>query len=1395
MLNSILAIDIMIRLSIVLAIGWLALRISAKQNPRWSVLITRCMIIAGLGFPVVYVCLPSTTLAVLPAPSTVISEDAQTTLPSPVKVNHEVQEEPGRQPLAPTTNVISEPVIVETESRLPVPALRESETAVMVPQIEVADLPVVDSDPVSNISEASPDETLVKDTTATVIPQKTPATHSTVSGFQWLGFCWLAGCILLLLKIGFQIRQAKQLLRTSVAASESIQGECEMLARNLSLRSIPRVCVSTAINGPCTAGLLRPSIFLPDSWSESLSDEERRAVLMHELSHIAGQDSLWDLVSRIVAALWWFHPLVWRLTSQHRLACEHMSDARAADSIAGFKAYRQMLAQWTLRRQGAESNSAVLAMADRSFMLRRLKWLEAPRSFETLGRVRRTAFLFIAVLISFSVASIKFIPQAVAQKPEDVEQTQKPEDSKPISTKQEDVKKENTEKIKSGQPGRIIHVKAVDSEGKPLKDAYPLLEQSDLFGREFKRDKDRVGYFTSPMVSRDRRWMRVVDGSGDGPILFSDLIDVTKPEQVTQEGAIVATLRPGIRLEGRLDESVPRPIKNGCVELYINEGETHRIGGWSWQDTAFVQEDGTFVFESLPAGGHVQLFALVDGYQSIRRSEETLAEYLRLQNAGDVSLLEALSKAPNAFRPQLFPLPKRQAKTEIVLPCTRSAALDVTVFYPTGSPIRGADVKFNPSGLFLGGKEFFPTHEVMAKASLVRHPDPTQVQRLHDWANSTFLEAKTDFNGVAQVRNLPTQGRHKFRVWAPGVNMPAYPTIDTPAYPVIDIPFTSRYAEIDLSADTTLQRTITMEKSLPTVFHKVLVVDDQGKPLPEMKVTVSEITFQNAPDNWHVWSKQRFGSVPSGKTDVNGQVSLRLPLRVYNQTVTRMRVILKGDISQDVPIYKHLTVPLDSDKRIYLLIVSKPLFREIQNLHDVEVEVVPYDKFGGNSSQKVMQHFLKSPSLVILNKLLELAKFDAATPLRIRRQMNWQARATRNAAERDALFFSLNHMNWDELNNRKKLGQVSFLPMPRFENQPKTARQTEKEMPSYRLIHTDQGERVVVLCDVRSRHAIRKEKPSDFSAPVAAFIFNVLDGSLIRMLGGKGSSTESENGPILICMGGTDDFFLLTTEKENYGPFDQTLRWYRIGLENEPALTVYNHKHAIGWSGTFSPSSPLAEYGEVDYRLSSALLKGKPFDRTRGGTLPDGTQVPRKMYWDGTRNQFMSPVTQSYDGQPLYQVVPEESAEFKPLDVQSDDLIVAGGRTISRNWHSWDVVIPAGKTAQLRLFSVDETGKESVETELQTQDLSAGVHSLRIRFRYSGQFRFNKQNEQVTEIDMRVDELKPKEVTIPYVQTDSVPSVKNKPVVRTSKTTLDLLHRETVQSKQRLVWRVELKSD
>ena len=70
---------------------------------------------------------------------------------------------------------------------------------------------------------------------------------------------------------------------------------------------------------PAVVGFFRPRILLPVDcvkWSA----ERIRIVLAHELAHIERQDILWQLVARVSAAFYWFHPLAWLAVSRMRRA-------------------------------------------------------------------------------------------------------------------------------------------------------------------------------------------------------------------------------------------------------------------------------------------------------------------------------------------------------------------------------------------------------------------------------------------------------------------------------------------------------------------------------------------------------------------------------------------------------------------------------------------------------------------------------------------------------------------------------------------------------------------------------------------------------------------------------------------------------------------------------------------------------------------------------------------------------------------------------------------------------------------------------------------------------------------------------------------------------------------
>ncbi|MFP5287125.1 MAG: M56 family metallopeptidase, partial [Thermoanaerobaculia bacterium] len=72
---------------------------------------------------------------------------------------------------------------------------------------------------------------------------------------------------------------------------------------------------------PMTWGWRRPVVLLP-AGAGTWSAPRRRAVLLHELAHVARGDSLTQLAAEVARALYWFNPLVWRAVRALRLESE-----------------------------------------------------------------------------------------------------------------------------------------------------------------------------------------------------------------------------------------------------------------------------------------------------------------------------------------------------------------------------------------------------------------------------------------------------------------------------------------------------------------------------------------------------------------------------------------------------------------------------------------------------------------------------------------------------------------------------------------------------------------------------------------------------------------------------------------------------------------------------------------------------------------------------------------------------------------------------------------------------------------------------------------------------------------------------------------------------------------
>lgn len=107
---------------------------------------------------------------------------------------------------------------------------------------------------------------------------------------------------------------------------EALARRVGFLADRLGFRRRVRVLLSPRLRGPIAFGLARPTIGLPADFTLQFSAAQQDAMLTHELAHLAAHDSAWQRLADVVAAVLWWHPLVWWMRHRLRLTAEHAAD-------------------------------------------------------------------------------------------------------------------------------------------------------------------------------------------------------------------------------------------------------------------------------------------------------------------------------------------------------------------------------------------------------------------------------------------------------------------------------------------------------------------------------------------------------------------------------------------------------------------------------------------------------------------------------------------------------------------------------------------------------------------------------------------------------------------------------------------------------------------------------------------------------------------------------------------------------------------------------------------------------------------------------------------------------------------------------------------------------------
>jgi beta-lactamase regulating signal transducer with metallopeptidase domain len=312
------------------------------------------------------------------------------------------------EPVVPSAQNL-ERDIAPTELKKP------SVVAVHLSPVDQTDLPVMDDAArAARLTVATSEERRFPATPmSTTLPPKEAQTFATAptadSAFLSAGICYT---VLTFLVVGalHVIRRSivfrRSLCDCRLAEDEPIRDMLADVLRRANIRRQVRLLVSTSDRPPAAFGLFRWTIVLPQALTPTLQPDELRALLGHEVAHLARGDAAWLWIGRIACACFAFQPLNFLARARLRLAAEFLCDDWAVRNSANRFALARCLthvAEWS----APFSSQAVelAAVGSESSLSERVESLilERPRDDAWNSGVRRVLVWAVAVAVSCGV--------------------------------------------------------------------------------------------------------------------------------------------------------------------------------------------------------------------------------------------------------------------------------------------------------------------------------------------------------------------------------------------------------------------------------------------------------------------------------------------------------------------------------------------------------------------------------------------------------------------------------------------------------------------------------------------------------------------------------------------------------------------------------------------------------------------------------------------------------------------------------------------------------------------------------------------------------------------------------------------------------------------------------
>jgi beta-lactamase regulating signal transducer with metallopeptidase domain len=232
-----------------------------------------------------------------------------------------------------------------------------------------------------------------------------PPTNMSIAGI-WLAAAYGVVVVVLVIRFVRAWRGLAQLKRDSSLVIDPVwQTTLRHWSTVLQVGRPVELRMSDTVSVPMTFCWRVPVILIPGDCLSACDQTQRDAIVVHELTHIAHGDFFWHAMTRLAAALYWMHPLVWLIRRQDGTLCERICDAFCSHHL-NRELYARALVGIAGRKILKPAAALGIPMAHSSSLRRRLTDLQSgPTSpYSPLTRTQRvllggTAGLILGLIV------------------------------------------------------------------------------------------------------------------------------------------------------------------------------------------------------------------------------------------------------------------------------------------------------------------------------------------------------------------------------------------------------------------------------------------------------------------------------------------------------------------------------------------------------------------------------------------------------------------------------------------------------------------------------------------------------------------------------------------------------------------------------------------------------------------------------------------------------------------------------------------------------------------------------------------------------------------------------------------------------------------------------------